>query len=75
VTWPPGKFALMTCRYVNSLERECGRPVGNHGMCDFHAVLDAFEGQWALDDVVLPRCRPDVAIRVLVALTQQAVKA
>lgn len=63
----------MTCPYVNSLKRACGRPVGSHGLCDFHAVLDAFEGQWALDDLVLPRCRPDVAVQVMTALTRRVV--
>lgn len=32
----------MTCLYVTSLGRECGRPTnGQH--CDFHAVLHEFE--------------------------------
>lgn len=33
----------MTCPYINTLERECGREATHDGFCGLHSVLHAFE--------------------------------
>lgn len=33
----------MTCPYITSLERECGRTSTHSRFCAFHAVLHEFE--------------------------------
>lgn len=33
----------MTCTYITSLDRPCGRPATNGEHCAFHAVLHEFE--------------------------------
>lgn len=51
----------MTCVYVTSLDRECGREATSGEHCDFHAVLaqlDDFDFRDPTPIVVPPSARP-----------------
>lgn len=63
----------MTCHYITSLRRACGRPAGraDAALCDFHVVLDAFEGQWALDTLDVPAGGGDTVVKVMSALARR----
>lgn len=47
----------MTCRYINSLDRECGREATSGEHCDLHAVLsqlDAYDPNGPALDLEVP---------------------
>lgn len=42
-----------TCKYVTSLDRECGREATTGEHCDFHSVLDQLDAFRVHDETVL----------------------
>lgn len=57
----------MTCPYVTSLDRPCGRDSTHDEYCGFHAVLVAFES-----DCLPPADQPSVVQAVLEAYGARA---
>lgn len=41
----------MTCPYINTLERECGREATHDGFCDLHRALSLIDSLDSVDDL------------------------